>query len=442
MRVGTSTPGPRPTGESERAKVAADVAAAIDAAVGGPVLVVGSAPPAGRDLDLLATPEDYSVIRTWLDDAGFVPWRHTWARFDDPGPYAVELSTTGPWRTRQHDASSLFADAEPLPGFRNLVLPGPATVLLLAARGTVTRRGGITEKVRRRVSIALERSPDAWAVAEKRAGELGMLGAVQLLRTAYEAHRPLPASARAAGLSRVLINDGPLAARARILMGARPRRFRPAVISFSGLDGSGKSTQVSQLRDSLSQLGVTSELQWAGFKTAAKMRAALPILDRPPSVGAHRPPRQPDKLMPATLAESSVGRHAWVFVVVGFNVAHLWRLVLRRRPGSKVLIFDRFSPDSMVKLDLHFNRTRHIDIRWQRRLFTLLSPKPDLGFLVEVTSTVAYSRRQDQTPEELANMAELYEEQLGRFRLHRLDGTQPAKTLGERIAVAAWRGLR
>jgi thymidylate kinase len=422
--------------------VAAEVAHAIDAVASGPVLVIGSPPPGGRDLDLLASPNDYTTIQDWLMDAGFVSWRQTWARFDDPGPYAVELTTTQRWRTRQHDASSLFADAEPLPGFRNLVLPSPATVLLLAARGTVTRRGGMTESVRRRVFSALERSPDAWDVAEKRARDLGMLGAVQLLRIAYETPRPLPAGARAAGLSRVVLSDGPLGAKARILLGARPRRIRPAVISFSGLDGSGKSTQVSQLRDSLSQLGVTSELQWAGFKTASKLRGALPILDRAPAVEAHRPPSQPDKLMPAAFVESPAGRHAWVFVVVGFNLAHLWRLVLRRRPGSKVLIFDRFSPDSMVKLDLHFNRTRQIDIRWQRRLFTLLSPKPDLGFLVEVTSSVAYSRRQDQTPDELANMAELYEEQVERFRLHRLDGTAPPKTLGERIAVAAWKGLR
>lgn len=428
-------------GEGDRATVGADVAAAIDAAVGGPVLVVGSPPPGGRDLDLLAKPDDYTTIRHWLDSAGFVPWRHTWARFDEPGLYAVELGTTQRWRTRRHDASSLFTDAEPISGFRHLVSPSPATVLLLAARGTVTRRGGITEKVRRRVSQALERDPGAWTIAEDRARDLGMVGPLNLLREAYRARLPLPPSARVAGLSRVLLYDGPLEAKARILMGARPRRLRPAIISFSGLDGSGKSTQVSHLQDHLRELGVSSELQWAGFKTGKQLRAAVPLLDRPTRAGRHTP-RPHDKIMPTALLDSPVGKHAWVFVVVGVNAFHLWRLVLRRRPGTSVLIFDRFSPDTTVKLDLHFLRSRSIDIRWQRLLFTLISPKPDVGFLVEVSSHVAYSRRQEQTPEQLATMAELYLEQVSRFHLHRLDGTQPAKTLGQRVAVAAWRALR
>lgn len=430
-----------PGGGQEATSIRADVATAIDDVVGGPVLVVGSHPPAGRDLDLLAKPDDYAAISRWLDAAGFVRWRHTWARFGEPGVYGVELSSTDRWRTTRHDASSLFTDPEPIAGFRNLLSPSPATVLLLAARGTVTRRGRITEKVARRVSQALERDPGAWTVAEERARDLGMGGALHLLREAFQASRPLPAGARAAGLARVLRHEGPLGAKARILMGARPRRLRPAIISFSGLDGSGKSTQVSQLQECLRQLGVTSEAQWAGLKTSSRLRAIVPLLDRPVGDGRHTP-RSHDRLVPTALLGSSVGRHAWVFVVVGVNAVHLWRLVLRRRLGSKVLIFDRFSPDTMVKLDLHFYRSRHIDIRWQRRLFTLLSPKPDVGFLVEVSSHVAYSRRQEQTPEELGTMSELYQEQVARFRLHRLDGTQAADALGERVAVAVWRGLR
>lgn len=436
-----STTGERRPQEAARISVGAEVAAAIDDVVASPVLVVGSPPPGGRDLDLLARSGDYTTIRSWLSSAGFVPWRHTWARFDEPGLYAVELSATDRWKTPQHDASSLFLDAEPLPGFRHLVSPSPATVLLLAARGTITRRGGITEKVRRRVSVALERDPGAWVVAEERARDLGMVGPLRLLRGAYETKMPLSPQARVAGLVGVLLRDGPMPAKMRILTEARPKKVRPAIVSFSGLDGSGKSTQVSRLQSHLRELGVSSELQWAGFKTASKLRKAIPLLDRQSTAGSAVPPPR-DKLVPSALLHSSMGRQAWLFVVVAFNAAHLWRLVLRRRPGTPVLIFDRFSPDSTVKLDLHYLRSRGIDTRWARLLFTLISPKPDIGFLVEVSSEVAYGRRQEQTPEELANMAELYQEQVPRFALHRLDGTQPADSLGEHVAVAAWQGLR
>jgi thymidylate kinase len=431
----------RPAGEGDPISLGAEVAAAIDDVVEGPVLVVGSPPPGGRDLDLLAKLDDYATIRAWLDHAGFVPWRHTWARFEQPGLYAVELSTAERWQTKRQDASCLFIDAEPIPGLRHLVSPGPATVLLLAARGTVIRRGRITEKVRRRISNALERDPCAWLLAERRARDLGMVGPLALLREAYQASDPLSWKARAAGLSGVLLRQGPLEAKARILVESRPRRIRPPIVSFSGLDGSGKSTQVSQLQDHLRQLGVSSERQWAGFKSARKVRAAVPLLDRPRGADRGAAPRPNDRLVPTALLDSPRGRKAWVFVVAGVNAFHLWSLVLRRRRGTAVLIFDRFTPDSTVKLDLHFLRSRGIDIRWQRRLFSLISPKPDVGFLVEVPDEIAHSRRQEESLEQLSTMSELYQEQVARYRLRRLDGTEDPQVLARHVAIAAWRGL-
>ena len=78
---------------------------------------------------------------------------------------------------------------------------------------------------------------------------------------------------------------------------------------------------------------------------------------------------------------------------------------------------------------------------WQRKLFEVLSPKPDVGFLVDVSSEVAYGRRQEQTPQELADMSELYQEQVPRYRLHRLDGTRPADELVTRTTVEKGHGV-
>ncbi len=94
------------------------------------------------------------------------------------------------------------------------------------------------------------------------------------------------------------------------------------------------------------------------------------------------------------------------------------------------------------KIDLHFRRNRHFDIRWERDLFDVLSPKADVSFLIAVPSDVAYARRQDQTPDELAAMSQFYDEQVGRFGLLRLDGTEPADALGSRVASMAWQGMR
>ena len=117
-------------------------------------------------------------------------------------------------------------------------------MLLLAARGMVTRRGRVTQKVRGRVVEALKGDPGAWIVAEERARAFGLVGALHLLRRAYEAGQSLSPSARIAGLAGIWLTGGPAHAKAGSSRRLSRGIWRPAIVSFSGLDGSGKSTQV------------------------------------------------------------------------------------------------------------------------------------------------------------------------------------------------------
>jgi thymidylate kinase len=236
-------------------------------------------------------------------------------------------------------------------------------------------------------------------------------------------------------------------AKARVFAEVVPRHRRPAIVSFSGLDGSGKSTQVTELRDTLASLGVPADVQWAGFKTGSSIRAALPVLDR--SLGNRGLPAQPgaplrsrDPLVPAACLGHPLGQHLWMFTVVAVNSISLWRYVLKPRRGTKVVIFDRFSPDSAVKLDFHYGCNRQFDIRWQRALFASVSPKPDVGFLVAVSGDVAYARRQEQTLEELTVMSRLYDDVVPRFGLVRLDGTESADQLRQRVVKTTWSRMR
>ena len=69
----------------------AELARVIDGALTAPVLVIGSAPPTARDLDLLARAPEFSRIRALLESEGFRPWRSTWAAFASLPANAVEL---------------------------------------------------------------------------------------------------------------------------------------------------------------------------------------------------------------------------------------------------------------------------------------------------------------------------------------------------------------
>lgn len=418
----------------------AALAGAVDRVVANPVLVVGSPPPDGHDLDLLARPAEYTALTRWLRESGFVRRHQSWLRVEGDDVLSVDLSCTSQWRAEDPELGPLFRDTEPLAGLDRLVQPSPSGVVLLAAHSLIVHRVALTNKSRARVTRALARDPGAWSAARASAGQLGMELGLRLLRLTYDRGKPLSPPVRAAWLSVLRLGGKVGRVRGRSPCNVRPR-WRPVIASFSGLDGSGKSTQAAELRDELCRLGVSADVQWAGFKTGSRLRAMLPALDR---VQAGRTQTgeipQRDPLVPAACRDHPLVRHLWLTHVVAVNLVALWGHVVRRR-GVEVLIFDRFAPDSALKLELRYRLARRFDTRWESALFALLSPKPDVGFLVQVPSEVAYARRHDQEVAELDLMCRLYDEQAVRFRLAPLDGTQPVESLREQVLAAVWQAL-
>lgn len=424
--------------------LALHVAAAVDAALTGRVLLIGSPLPHGRDLDLLAGPPQWEEVTEWCAAAGLLPSGRRWAALGADGAYAVDLERADRRRWGGRDPSVLFADAEPLEGYRHLARPVPAAALVVAARGVVGRRGLLPDGARARVGHALERDPQAWAAADELAGVLGLRGALRALRAAYE----VPSAsvpARASRMVRYLLGPDPLRVKAALARTALPHRLHPTVVSLSGLDGSGKSTQAHRLEEALEQLGVSSAGQWAGFATSRKLYAAWTLLDRRAwtPAGRRRLGTEPrDPFVPPSCRTGSVTAHLWVGLAAVFNAGKLWWLVLRPRNRPEVLLFDRFSPDTAVKLDYFFGLERRLDVRWQRVLFGLLAPKPSAGFLLAVPGEVSHARRQEHWgPEQLGLMARLYDEHAPRFGLRRLDGRRPADDLHLSILRDVWRAL-
>jgi hypothetical protein len=419
------------------------IAAAVDAAVTGRVLVIGSLPPLGRDLDLLAQHAQYDQVTAWCAGQGFLASGGVWAVLDPDGAYAVDIECPdhGGWGSR--DPGILFADAEPLAGFRHLMRPAPAVVLILAARSVVGRQGRLKDSTRARVEGALARDPDAWAGALELAGPLGLTGALRALRTAYDGgakSRP----ARTALMTRYLLGTDSARVKADLLRHALPSRLRPRIVSLSGLDGSGKSTQARRLGETLQRLGVSTAGQWAGFTISPKLYAACSILDRRFWTRSGRrqlraAPSSPDEFLPPACRTGVVAPHVWLCVVAVFNALSLWWLVLRPRSRPQVLIFDRFSPDTAVKIDYFFAAERQLDTRFARALFRFLTPKPSTGFVLAVSGELSHARRQEHWgPEELEVMAQLYEKHAPRFDLRKLDGRLPEDVLHDVILREVW----
>ena len=270
------------------------------------------------------------------------------------------------------------------------LLPASATVLLLAARGMVGRRGRVTDKVRGRVVRALERDPRAWSVAEEQARPLGMIGALRLLRQACEARELLSPADRAAGLAAVWLHEGPAVAKARIFLDADlgtggQQSYRSPVSMVRG-----KAPRRASCATPSSTLASAPTCSGLGLRMGPTSAVHCrhwtdPPRQRAPSA-AHNLAGGRDPLVPTACLGHPVGQHLWMSLVVALNAIGLWRYVLTPRRGTKVVIFDRFSPDSAVKIDLHYHHNRHFDTRWERNVFKNLSPKADVAFLIAVPS--------------------------------------------------------
>ena len=69
-----------------------------DSLASGPVLVFGSLPPEGRDLDLLVRPAEERALAEGLGREGFVRDGRLFARFRDCSAEVVELVPAADWR--------------------------------------------------------------------------------------------------------------------------------------------------------------------------------------------------------------------------------------------------------------------------------------------------------------------------------------------------------
>src|SRR5438045_1055885 len=130
------------------------LAESIDRILRAPVLVFGSLPPAGRDLDLLAGSNEQEVLAAWLEREGFLERGGEWVRFHDCGVESLDLVPVSAWGLLGAETSELFGEALPIPGFERLVRPAPRHMLLIKARRLAEGNGRMPHAQRSRSAAA------------------------------------------------------------------------------------------------------------------------------------------------------------------------------------------------------------------------------------------------------------------------------------------------
>jgi thymidylate kinase len=431
----------------------------VDSAVAGRVLVYGSLPPDGRDLDLLAREREEQLIIARLADAGFASRSGEWARFTGCSAEIVELTGAASWHLPSDELDLLFAEGQEIEGLHNLVRPSAHHALLILARRLTGGAGVLDQKLRARVERALLEDPEAWARARERADRWRAASALKALYDAWRTGARVPRMRRvAARRERARSGAGPHHA-ARRLLGAvarqLPRPHRGAVIAFSGLDGAGKSSQAAALRDTLDLLGydaivVRTRITWDDWLwTVArpiKRLVGLPLRGwsrARSALGASEPPaheRHDDAPAhdPVTRVReaSSILTDLWTLTIVVANASSQWRLMHRQLLRGGIVICDRYTLDSIVALRYSYGSER--PLRAARMALSRLYPTPVRAYLIDVLPETALARKGEWGIAWLTRHRELYLEECESLGVRVLDGEQPDAETCAQVACELW----
>lgn len=392
-----------------------------------PLVVVGSLPPSGRDLDVLVTAEQRAGAERALQQAGFVRRGDEWVT--DGGDTVVELVAAETWGVSRLALSRLHEEAEALPGLDHLLRPAPHAVLLLLAR-QLPLSGRLQPKRRRRALDAAASGPDVWTRAEAVAAEWSAQESLALLRACLE-------GAGTTRLRRVRAAAERLAAQEPSRRFVRARAWKqvlaaraagPApLIALSGLDGAGKSTQAGQLVQALGDAGYDAVVQWKRIsydsslrRLTAPIRVVLRVVGGPPvplpaglaPPGADDPESgfyiAPEDRAARRLRERLPWLSAvWVTLVVLSHAVGMRRETLREVASGRLVVRDRYVLDALVHLEDRYGAVQGVAL--QRWLLRVLAPRPLAGFFLDVSPHEAYARKpEEHTVTALERHRELY----------------------------------
>jgi dTMP kinase len=209
------------------------------------------------------------------------------------------------------------------------------------------------------------------------------------------------------------------------------------IISISGLDGAGKSTQIEKLAHRLKVDGVKTRYIWArggytpGFE---KLKRALRFL-----FNKKLPPPGNSNFRDKGL-RSPIITKIWLSIAI-FDLILLWGLYIRICSFFKIIVIcDRYIGDTLLDFRKNFPKSRfEKSILW--RILKFVTPSPDYSFLFWIPVDISLQRSIDKG-EPFPDSREVLEWRLGAymdtsiFTLEdhiRVDGQAPVEVIHDMV---------
>lgn len=162
----------------------------------------------------------------------------------------------------------------------------------------------------------------------------------------------------------------------------------PILISFSGIDGAGKSTQIEKLREYLTNQNIPVNILtfWDNVVLFSSLRSGFSrkVLQSDGQIGTPEKPANRNDKNSRSLP-LLVGRSLLHLL----DVFQLRRIVRKTRAGGTgVIIFDRYMYDQLAALPIE-----NWLARTYARLVLSLTPKPDISYVLDAVPEEARARK-------------------------------------------------
>jgi thymidylate kinase len=164
---------------------------------------------------------------------------------------------------------------------------------------------------------------------------------------------------------------------------------RPFLITFSGIDGAGKTTQIEQLSSYLEKQGlrVLRLSYWDNIAVWSKMRAGAGHVTLASRHLGHMPGHSFAPKNNKHVRKWYLTAARWGFYLL--DVARLCRVLASERARSfDVVIFDRYIYDQIANID-----SQSPAARIYSKILLRQSPPPDLAFVLDASPAKAFARK-------------------------------------------------